>query len=68
MFHRCLNPQKHFIKTLLIWQSFYLKKLLAKIDKIDLNNRFAIIESLNLTGVEGALVFDKLAKMSQNQF
>ncbi|MGZ9736745.1 translocation/assembly module TamB domain-containing protein [Flavobacterium sp. GNP002] len=40
--------------------NFYLKKLLAKIDKIDLNNQFAIIESLDLTGVEGALAFDKL--------
>lgn len=43
--------------------NFYLKKLLAKIDKIDLNNQFAIIESLDLTGVEGALAFDKLDKI-----
>ncbi|MFV8370718.1 translocation/assembly module TamB domain-containing protein [Flavobacterium sp. LB2R40] len=42
--------------------TFYLKKLLAKIDKIDLNNQFAIIESIDLTGVEGALTFGKLNK------
>lgn len=41
--------------------NFYLKKLLAKVDKIDLNNQFAIIESLDVTGVEGALAFDKIA-------
>lgn len=39
---------------------FYLKKLLAKIDKIDLNNQFAIFDLLEVTGVEGALAFDKL--------
>lgn len=43
--------------------NFYLKKLIAKIDKIDLNNQFAIIESLNLTGAEGALAFDKIDKI-----
>ncbi|MDD2819627.1 MAG: translocation/assembly module TamB domain-containing protein [Flavobacterium sp.] len=42
--------------------NFYVKKLLAKIDKIDLNNQFAIVESLDLTGVEGALTFGKLDK------
>ena len=40
--------------------NFYLKKLLAKIDKIDLNNQFAIVDLLEVTGVEGALAFDKL--------
>ena len=43
--------------------NFYVKKLLAKIDKIDLNNQFAIVESLDLTGVEGALTFGKLDKI-----
>ena len=43
---------------------FYLKKLLTKIDRIDFNSQFAIIESLDLTGVEGALVFDKLDKIT----
>ena len=43
--------------------NIYLKKLLAKIDKIDLNNQFAIIESVNMTGVEGFLVFDKLTQI-----
>ncbi|RYJ52392.1 translocation/assembly module TamB [Flavobacterium petrolei] len=42
--------------------NFYVKKLLAKIDKIDLNNQFAIVESLDLMGVEGALTFGKLDK------
>ena len=42
--------------------TFYLKKLLVKIDKIDLDNQFAIIESVDLTGVEGALTFGKLDK------
>lgn len=44
--------------------NFYVKKLLAKIDKIDLNNQFAIVESFNLTGVEGALTFGKLDKIT----
>ncbi|MBC7747984.1 MAG: translocation/assembly module TamB domain-containing protein [Methylotenera sp.] len=47
--------------------TFYLKKLLAKIDKMDLNNKFAIIESLNLTGVEGALTLGKLDKINATQ-
>ncbi|MFV8353797.1 translocation/assembly module TamB domain-containing protein [Flavobacterium sp. XS2P14] len=42
---------------------FYLKKLLAKIDKIDLNNQFAIVDLLEVTGVEGALAFDQLDKI-----
>lgn len=44
--------------------NFYVKKLLAKIDKIDFNNQFAIVESFNLTGVEGALTFGKLDKIT----
>ncbi|MFE3848664.1 translocation/assembly module TamB domain-containing protein [Flavobacterium sp. LB3P45] len=40
--------------------NFYLKKLLAKIDKIDLNNQLLLIESIDLTGVEGGLAFGKL--------
>lgn len=44
--------------------NFYLKKLHTKIDRIDLNNQFAIIETLDLTGVEGALAFDKLVVIS----
>ncbi|MBP6180585.1 translocation/assembly module TamB domain-containing protein [Flavobacterium sp.] len=40
--------------------NFYLKKLLAKIDKIDLNNQLLLIESIYLTGVEGGLSFGKL--------
>jgi hypothetical protein len=43
--------------------NFYLKKLLAKIDKIDLNNRFAIIETLDLTGAEATLAFDTFDKI-----
>ncbi|MFV8362380.1 translocation/assembly module TamB domain-containing protein [Flavobacterium sp. ZT3P35] len=42
---------------------FYLKKLLAKIDKIDLNNQFAIVDLLEVTGVECALAFDQLDKI-----
>lgn len=42
--------------------TFYLKKLLAKIGKIDLNNQFALIESIDLSGVNGALAFGKLDK------
>ena len=42
--------------------AFYVKKLFAKIDKMDLNNQFAIIESLDLTGVEGNLTFGKSEK------
>lgn len=38
---------------------FYFKKLLATIDKFDLNNQFAILESVELTGVEGELALDK---------
>jgi hypothetical protein len=37
-----------------IIDSFLFKKLLAKIDKIDLNNQFAIVDLLKVTGVEGA--------------
>jgi hypothetical protein len=40
--------------------NFYLKKLLAKIDKIDLNNQLLLIETIDLTGVEGGLTFEKL--------
>jgi hypothetical protein len=40
--------------------NFYLKKLLAKIDKIDLNNQLLLIESIDLTGAEGELAFGKL--------
>ncbi|TDE02720.1 translocation/assembly module TamB domain-containing protein [Flavobacterium sandaracinum] len=43
--------------------TFYLKKMVAKIEKMDLNNKFAIIESLNLTGVEGALALGKSDKV-----
>ena len=42
--------------------AFYIKKLLAKIDRMDLNNQFAIIESLDLTGVEGNLALGKIEK------
>ncbi|MFV5684351.1 translocation/assembly module TamB domain-containing protein [Flavobacterium sp. GB2R13] len=42
--------------------TFYLKKLLAKIDKIDFNNQILLIDSIDLTGVEGALAFGKLEK------
>lgn len=47
--------------------NFYVKKLLAKIDKIDLNNQFAIVESFDLTGVEGALKLGKLDKIIQKK-
>jgi hypothetical protein len=47
--------------------NFYIKKLLAKIDKIDLNNQFAIVESFDLTGVEGALTLGKLNKIIQKK-
>ena len=39
---------------------FYLKKLLAKIDKIDLNNQLLLFDSIDLTGAEGELAFGKL--------
>jgi hypothetical protein len=42
--------------------TFYLNKLLAKIDKIDINNQFALIESVDLSGLKGALAFGKLDK------
>jgi hypothetical protein len=45
--------------------AFYLKKLLAKIDKIDLNNQFAIIKSLEITGIDGRLMMDKSVKIEQ---
>lgn len=38
---------------------FYFKKLLAKIDKIDLYNQLVLVESINLVGVEGDLTFGK---------
>jgi hypothetical protein len=47
--------------------SFYLKKLLAKIDKIDLNNQLLLIESIDLTGVEGELAFEKKDPTNANQ-
>ena len=43
--------------------AFYLKKLIAKIDKMDLNNQFAIVESIKLTGLEGNLSLDKALKI-----
>ena len=46
---------------------FYLKKLLAKIDKIDLNNQFAIIDLLKVTGVEGTLALNPLDKIRQKK-
>ena len=42
--------------------TFYLKKLLAKIDKIDLNNKLILLESIDLTGAEGGLAFGKIDK------
>ncbi|WP_035671544.1 translocation/assembly module TamB domain-containing protein [Flavobacterium sp. 83] len=42
--------------------TFYLKQLLAKIDKIDFNNQILLIDRFDLTGVEGALAFEKLEK------
>ena len=39
---------------------FYLKKLLAKIDKIDFNNQLLLFDSIDLTGAEGELAFGKL--------
>ncbi|MFV8341875.1 translocation/assembly module TamB domain-containing protein [Flavobacterium sp. XS2P39] len=38
---------------------FYFKKLLAKIDKIDLYNQLVLVESIDLVGVEGDLTFGK---------
>lgn len=40
--------------------TFYLKNLLAKIDKIDLNNKLILLESIDLTGAEGGLAFGKI--------
>lgn len=40
--------------------NFYLKKLLAKINKIDLNNQLLLFDSIDLTGAEGELAFGKL--------
>ena len=42
--------------------TLYLKKLLAKIDKMDLNNQYAIVDKLEVTGVEGKLALGKLVK------
>ena len=42
---------------------FYLDKLLAKIDRMDLNNQFAIIESLKITGIDGKLKMGKSLKI-----
>jgi hypothetical protein len=39
--------------------AFYLNKLFAKIDKMDLNNQFAIVENLKITGLNGKLIIDK---------
>ena len=39
--------------------AFYLKKLVAKIDRLDINNRFALLESIELSGAKGALAFGK---------
>jgi hypothetical protein len=43
--------------------NIYLKKLITKVDKIDLNNQYAILENLELTGVEGALELGKIKKL-----
>ena len=43
--------------------AFYVKKFLAKIDRMDLNNQFAIIKNLDLTGVEGNLTIGKTQKV-----
>lgn len=45
--------------------TFYLKQLLAKIDKIDFNNQILLIDKIDLTGVEGALAFGKLEKIKK---
>ena len=42
---------------------FYLDKLLAKIDRMDLNNQFAIIESLKIKGLDGKLLMGKSVKI-----
>ncbi|RTY81476.1 translocation/assembly module TamB [Flavobacterium sp. ZB4P23] len=39
--------------------AFYLKKLVAKIDRLDINNKFALLESIELSGLKGALAFGK---------
>ncbi|MFV7236883.1 translocation/assembly module TamB domain-containing protein [Flavobacterium sp. ZB4R12] len=41
---------------------FYFKKLLAKIDKIDLYNQLLLVESIDLVGAEGELAFGKQNK------
>nr|WP_255493168.1 translocation/assembly module TamB [Flavobacterium sp. SOK18b] len=43
--------------------NIYVKKLITKLDKIDLNNQYAILENLELTGVEGALELGKIKKL-----
>ena len=43
--------------------AFYIKKLMTKVDKIDLNNQYAILENLELTGVEGSLELGKIKKL-----
>jgi hypothetical protein len=40
--------------------AFYLKKLLVKIEKIDIYNQFALVKSIDLSGVKGGLSFGKL--------
>ena len=47
--------------------TFYLKKLLAKIDKMDLNNQFAIVESLDIKGLKGNLSIDKSDKIESKK-
>jgi len=42
---------------------FYIDKLFAKIDRMDLNNQFAIIESLKITGLDGKLLMGKSVKI-----
>ena len=47
--------------------NFYLKKLLAKINKIDLNNQLLLFDSVDLTGAEGELAFGKLDPSTANK-
>ena len=45
--------------------TFYFKKLLAKIDRIDLDNQILLIQSIELVGTEGALNLGKLDKIKK---
>jgi hypothetical protein len=48
-----------------ITTAFYVKKVLAKINKIDLDNQILLIETIDLTGTEGSLKLGKTIKINK---